>query len=150
MIQLPGMKTDRKEKMTREESFTMVEKWVDETRSRVYGKDLEELQDILWISVVDERLKLDENIKRNFIYKLEEPIEKLDGSGDISIFKISPSKMNKVFQIEDKKSTSERSTSLIQTYCKDSESNEIPVGFITRLDPRDSIVIQAIINAFFF
>lgn len=140
----------KKEKISREESFDIIKGWIDETRSRVYGDDLKELQDMLWISVVDDRLVLDKDEKRKFTYILEEPIHKKDGSGSISIFKISKQTMNEVFKTEDQKSTSAKTTTMIQTFCTDSEGEEIPAGFISRLDPRDSITIQAIITAFFF
>lgn len=140
----------KKEKITREESFKKIAEWVDVSRSRVYGDDLKELQDMLWVAVVDERLALDKDEKRKFTYTLEEKIQKKDGSGSIEMFKIVPQQMGKVFESEDQKSTAAKTTSLIQAYCKDSGMNEIPAGFITRLDPRDSIVIQAVITAFFF
>ncbi|MCK5613742.1 hypothetical protein KAR91_68390 [Candidatus Pacearchaeota archaeon] len=148
-----GEKSDNSkvaEKITREKAFKIIEGWVDETRSRVYGEELIDLQNLLWVAVVDERLALDKDVKRNFTYVLEEPIEKKDCSGSLSIFKISPTILDKILESEDKKSTAEKTTSLILTFCKDSEKKDIPIGFITRIDPRDSIVIQAVITAFFF
>lgn len=145
-----GMTTKRKkERMKRESAFEIVEKWVDETRSRVYGEELEELQDILWIAVVDDNLVMDVNEKRKFIYKLEEPIEKKDGSESISMVHISKRQLSEVFEMEKYKTDSAKTEQLIKTYCKDSDGKDISIGFISRMDPRDTKTIIAVVNAFF-
>jgi hypothetical protein len=139
----------KKDRMSREEAFEIIENWVEETQSRVYGEALEELQDELYIAVQYERLKMDESEKRKFIYVLEEPIEKKDGSEAISMFHISKRKQSEVFEMEKFKTKSAQTEKLMQTYCKDSQGEDITIGFISRIDPRDSNVIQAVISTFF-
>jgi hypothetical protein len=146
-------KESKREKMTREESFDLIEKWVESSGARIYGDDLVELQDVLWQSVVSERLVLEEGTKRDFKYVLEEPIVFKDGSGAISMMKIKSSKIGKVFETEKYKSEGARATAMIKLHCsidKDGEDSDIQIGFIERLFTRDSIVIQAVIMAFFF
>jgi hypothetical protein len=139
----------KKDRMSREEAFEIIENWVEETRSRVYGEALKKLQDELYIAVIDERLKMDESEKRKFIYVLEEPIQKKDGSDSISMFHISKRNQSEVFEMEKFKTKSAQTENLMQTYCKDSQGENIPIGFISRIDPRDSGVVQSIINEFF-
>ena len=38
---------------------------------------------------------------------------------------------------------------MFQTYCTDSEGNEIPHGFLTRIKDRDQAIISAVILGFF-
>lgn len=140
---------EKKDRMSREAAFKIIEGWVEETRSRVYGEALERLQDDLYIAVIDERLKMDESEKRKFIYVLEEPIIKKDGSGSISMFHISKQANLEVFKMEKFKTKGAQTDQLQQTYCRDSEGAEIGLGFISRIDPRDSSVIQAVISDFF-
>jgi hypothetical protein len=141
----------KEEKMTREQAFLKIENWINETRSKAYGESLLELQDIIWVAVADERLVLDENEKLKFIYVLEDPItSKNDGSAVLSMVHMKSQTMKKIFEIEKCKSTSEKSYKMIESFCTNSDGEEIPIGNIMSLNPRDSIIIQAVISAFFF
>jgi hypothetical protein len=140
----------KEEKMTREEAFLKIEKWANETRAKVYGESLLDLQNVLWVAVVDGRLSLDENEKRKFVYVLEEPVKSSRTNEVVlSMIQIKPQIVSKVFEVEKCKSTDAKSSKLIETYCRSSEGEEIPIGNIMSFDPRDTAVIQAVIGAFF-
>lgn len=144
------MKKDNKEKMSREESFIIIDEWADKTRSRLYGEGLEETKDMLWREVMDERLVIEDDFK-SFKYKLEEPpIDQSTEKPAFEMVKIKKTKIDKVLKAEEKKSRSAQNIDLIKSHCVYDDGEEIPEGFIMRLDPKDVTTIVSVIQSFFY
>ena len=141
-------KENKKEQMTDKQAFDLIKEWGEELEVRLKDDDFESLQNEIWLAVKKERLSFDA-IDESFTYVLKKPIEKKDGSGQISIIKIYESDMNSKRGMEKHKDNIDTLASMFKAYCKDSEGNPIEIGFLTRIKDRDQAIISAVILGFF-
>lgn len=143
-----GKTENRKTEITEEKAYEIIREWGDELEVRLKDDDFESLQKELWQAVKAERLTFD-NMTETFSYVLKKPIEKRDGSGSISMIKIEETDMNGKREITKHKNDIDTLAALFKAYCRDSEGNEIEIGFLTRIKDRDQAIISAVILGFF-
>ena len=136
-----------KEEMTEKEAFSLIKEWADSLEVRLRGDDFEDLQNELWFAVKKERLIFDSG-KEVFTYTLKKPIEFKDKSGSLSIIKILESDMNDKKDIAKHKDI-DAVIEMFGAYCRDSEGEKIPSGFLSRIKDRDQAIISAVILGFF-
>ena len=137
-----------KTEITEQKAYDIIREWGDELEVRLKDDDFESLQKELWQAVKAERLTFD-SMNETFSYVLKKPIEKRDGSGSISMIKIEETDMNGKREITKHKNDIDTLAALFKAYCRDSEGNEIEIGFLTRIKDRAQAIISAVILGFF-
>ena len=141
-------KTEQKELMTEKEAFQLIREWADDLEVRLKDEDFEDLQREIWLEVKKERLSYDPD-SETFNYVLKKPILTKDGAVKMSMIKIIESDMNGKRNIKKHKEDIDTVAEMFKSYCRDSEGNEIELGFITRIKDRDQAIISAVILGFF-
>jgi len=140
-------KKEKKERMSIEEAFAILEDWLDFYECRLIGDDRESVKKDLWKAVQMERLSLDKETEK-FKYVLKSKIQKTDGGG-IEIFYLQEPIMDSKRDISKMKDRHSKGVANLQTYCIDEDGKEIPIGFLGRVKERDEITLSAIILGFF-
>jgi hypothetical protein len=139
----------KKEKMSQQEAFDLIQEWGDMMETRLMDEDFEEIKKEIWKAVQMERLTFDES-EEIFKYVLRKPIEnKETGQVKYSIFHISEQPMEKKKGASKAKEEVDRAAAMYKCYCRDSNGEEIAHGFLTRVYDRDQNIINAIILGFF-
>ena len=141
-------KETKKEPITEDQAYEIIDTWCESLEVRLKGDDLEMLKSEIWKAVSSERLTYD-NESEEFSYVLKKPIEMKDGSNSISMIKIHESDMNGKKDIGKYKNDIETMAALYKAYCTDSAGNPIEFGFLMRIKDRDQSIISAVILGFF-
>lgn len=136
-----------KEKMPYSDVIKKIKSWADDMEVRLKGDDYEAMQNEIWLAVQNERLTFDSG-KEIFTYVLKKPVEHKDNSGSLSILTIRECDMNDKKDISKYKDM-EAVAEMFKAYCRDTEGNQIPVGFLSRIKDRDQAIISAVILGFF-
>lgn len=147
-------KNDTKEKkeskvMEDKDAFDLIKQWAEDMEVRLRGKDLQALIDEIWLAVKKEKLVFDKE-KEVFTYILIKPIADKNNPSNVlmSMIKISECDVSTKKSIS-KADENEALDEMIKAYCKDSEDNDIPAGYIDRIKDRDLNIISAVILGFF-
>jgi hypothetical protein len=139
----------KKENLSEQESFDLIEKWGKELQVRLQDADFEEVKKEVWQAVSTYRLSYDNN-DETFTYLLLKPIKSVDdGSTVMSMIKIKESDMNKKRGMSKPKDDFDKLAAMFKAYCTDSDGKEIEVGFLSRIKDRDQMIISAVILGFF-
>jgi hypothetical protein len=139
----------KKEKMSQQEAFNLIQEWGDFLEVRLIEDDFEEVQKEIWKAVQMERLTFDES-EEVFKYVLKKPIKDVNTGQNVhTMIHIKESTMREKKEISKVKNEHDRGVALYKTYCTDTDGKEIQIGFLERIYDRDSNIINAIILGFF-
>lgn len=142
------MKSKGKEQITDNEAYEMIKEWSDILEVRLKDDDYQAMADEIWMAVKKERLSFDPE-SEIFTYTLKKPIEKKDGSGNISMLKIHESDMKSKEGLSRYKEEMDKVAAMFKAHCTDVEGNTIEHGFLKRIKDRDVNIISAVILGFF-
>jgi hypothetical protein len=143
------IKKPKKEKMSQQEAFDLIQEWGDDMETRLVDEDFEAVQEEIWKAVQMERLTFDET-EEVFKYVLKKPIkDQGTGQNKYNILYIAEQPLESKKGVSKFKDETDRAAALWKSYCRDSEGNEIAHGFLLRIHDRDANIINAIILGFF-
>ena len=143
----PRIEKDKNE-ITKDKAFKIIREWGDDMEVRLFEDDFEAVQKEICMAVMKERLTFNSN-EEVFIYNLKKPIKDQNGNVVISIIKMKETEMNNKKGITKHKDDIDTTAAMFQSYCTDSDDQEIPHGFLTRIMDRDQHIISAVILGFF-
>lgn len=143
------IKNQESKEMSEREAFALIRKWADDMEVRLRGKDFEDLQNEIWLAVKKEKLTFDSE-KEVFTYVLKKPVTDRNNPSNtlMSMIRISECDVESKKELA-KSNNAEALEEMIKSYCKDSENNDIPAGYIDRIKDRDLSIISAVILGFF-
>ncbi len=136
------------EKLSQAEAYKIIRKWGDDMEVRLIDEDFEAVQNEIWLAVVSERLTFNQ-ADEIFTYVLKKPIKDKDGNVHTSMIKLRETELGEKRGMTKHKDDIDTMAAMFQTYCTDSEGNEIPHGFLTRIKDRDQAIVSAVILGFF-
>jgi len=139
---------NKKEEMTRESAFKIIDGWGDDMEVRLVDGDWQDVKNEIWMAVKKERLIFNSS-DETFTYTLKKPIKDKEGNEIISIIKIRESDMEQKRDMSKHKNDIDTVAAMMMAYCTRSDDNEIEPGFLTRIKDRDMQIIQAVILGFF-
>lgn len=138
-----------KKKMSVEDVKAKIREWGEFFEVFHDDKDVDDLQKILHFPIIKEKLVLNESDK-SFTYILKDSIKDRDTGSEIhSSVKIIDCDMTAKKGIQKIKNKEEKGEATMKAYVFDSEGQDIPIGFISRIKTGDEILITSLLTSFF-
>lgn len=138
----------KKETKTKAEIDAIIDGWLEDRECNFDEETANEYKRPLFFAVKKDRLSYNDS-ERSFTYMLKSPIKNDKGEDKYSMFKISPSKIGNKTDIEKQKLSIDQTIQTFKAYCTDTNGEEIPIGFLMKIDDDDQDVLLAIILGFF-
>jgi len=140
-------KDDDKKKMTVDDIKAKISEWSEVFEVFQDEDDLKSLHRILHYPILKEKLVLSE-IDKSFTYILKEPIKANDNTVKYSSINIKDCDMEKKRTFNKLEDVTDKGAAMFQAYCN-TDGEDLPIGFISRINSGDQLVINSIITGFF-
>ena len=140
-------KDDDKKKMTVDDIKAKISEWSEVFEVFQDEDDLNELQKSLHFPILKDKLVLNEG-SRSFDYVLKIAIKAKDGSDKYSKLTIKDCDMESKRVFNNLNDVTDKGAAMFQAYCS-VDGEELPIGFISRINSGDQMIINSIITGFF-